>query len=284
MSFDKIKEKLEALKAAQERQASGGGRSNDLVWKPSPGKQVIRLIPNKHTEQGYPFHELYFYYDLGAKTWLSPSSFGNFDPVIEYCNNLTSKKLAPDEFKTAMALKKKLLPKERFYCPVIVRGEGGAADQLKFWGFGKKIFQELLTIMDDSEYGDITDLHKGTDITVEYAPAKTEGAFPETTIRCKRNSSIATEDSELIAKIEAMPNLIDNFTIPSDDDLKRALGEYFKGKSDEPEPAPIVNSTDVRVNHEATNQGFDVKIKIPDSILDFEKEFEDLLNSNNIPF
>ena len=148
-------------------------------------------------------------------------------------------------------------------------------------GFGKKIFQELLTIMDDSEYGDITDLHKGTDITVEYAPAKTEGAFPETTIRCKRNSSIATEDSELIAKIEAMPNLINNFTIPTDEDLKRSLGEYFRGKSDEStvEPNQTVNSTNVRVNHEATNQRFDVKLKMPDSIPDFDKEFEDLLNS-----
>lgn len=282
MSFDKIKEKLEALKAAQERQASGGGgRSNDLVWKPSPGKQVIRLIPNKHTEQGYPFHELYFYYDLGAKTWLSPSSFGNFDPVVEYCNNLTSKKLAPDEFKTAMALKKKLLPKERFYCPIIVRGNGETPDQLKFWGFGKKIFQELLTIMDDSEYGDITDLHKGTDITVEYTPAKTEGAYPETTVRCKRNTSVATEDAELVAKIEAMPNLIDNFTIPTDDDLKRALGEYFKGKSEEPATAQKQESNprNVTANHAATNEGFDVKVKVPDSIPDFDKEFEDLLNS-----
>ncbi len=81
-------------------------------------------------------------------------------------------------------LGKKMEPKMRTYAPIIVRGEEG--EGVRFWGFGKNVYQEILSIINDVDYGDITDLVNGRDIVVEFRTAEDSGkSFPETTIRVK---------------------------------------------------------------------------------------------------
>jgi hypothetical protein len=53
---------------------------------------------------------------------------------------------------------RKIEPKMRTYVPVIIRGK--EAEGVKFWGFGKTIYAELLSIISDPDYGDITDLNE----------------------------------------------------------------------------------------------------------------------------
>ena len=36
------------------------------LWKPSPGTQIVRIVPYKFNKDN-PFIELYFHYDLGGK-------------------------------------------------------------------------------------------------------------------------------------------------------------------------------------------------------------------------
>jgi hypothetical protein len=52
----------------------------------------------------------------------------------------------------------------RAYCPVVVRDNEAAGVQL--WSFSKMIYQQLLNIMLDPDYGDITDPADGRDIKV----------------------------------------------------------------------------------------------------------------------
>ena len=80
----------------------------------------------------------------------------------------------------------------RTYVPVIVRGE--ESEGVKFWGFGKTDYQELLGFFTDPDYGDLTDPVGGRDITVEYTPAEGVGNFPKTGIRVKPNQVPATTD------------------------------------------------------------------------------------------
>lgn len=237
MNLEKIQAKLDALKAQQTKQASGGTGS-DLIWKPSPGKQVIRILPNAF-DPDYPFIELLFYYDFG-KTWLSPSVNGNPDPVIDFCNNLldSGKKVSKEEFVSIMNLKRKLLPKDRVYVPILVRDHED--EGVKFWGFAKTIHQELLSIMADTDYGDITDLDSGRDITVEYLPAAKEGEFAKTKILAKPNTSKV--DSSLRDKIKNMPNLVKVFTEPTFEELDAALKTYLKVSPGSNEPAQEVQS------------------------------------------
>ena len=49
---------------------------------------------------------------------------------------------------------------------VIVRGK--ESEGVKFWGFGKTVYQELLGVIADPDYGDITDFFtNGRDIGID---------------------------------------------------------------------------------------------------------------------
>ena len=56
--------------------------------------------------------------------------------------------------------------KLRTFVPVLVRGQEG--EGVKFWGFGKTVYQEILGYITDPDYGDITDPTNGRDLTIEY--------------------------------------------------------------------------------------------------------------------
>ena len=76
---------------------------------------------------------------------------------------------------------------------MVVRGEENKV--LKFWGFGKTVYQELLSII-DPDYGDISDPINGRDVGVEFLTQKrSKPSFPKTNIRVKPNQTPITEDN-----------------------------------------------------------------------------------------
>ena len=142
-----------------------------------------------------PFIELYFHYDLGGKNHLSPISFGRPDPIEEFAQKLKSSGNRDD-----YRLGKKLEAKMRTFAPVIVRGE--EKQGVKFWGFGKTVYQELLSIIADPDYGDITDATGGRDIGIDrQTPAEAGNQYGKTTIRVKPNQTTITDDSKMLEKI-----------------------------------------------------------------------------------
>ena len=159
MDIEAIKKRLNQLQTTNQR-------SNNL-WKPQPGKQVVRIVPFKYNKST-PFIELYFHYDLGGRTYISPISFGRPDPVEEFADKLKSSGNRDD-----WRLGKKLEAKMRTFAPVLVRGAEN--DGVKFWGFGKTVYQELLSIITDPDYGDIADAKSGRDIVVEFKTAEETG-------------------------------------------------------------------------------------------------------------
>lgn len=248
-TLDRIRQKYDAMKQQSEKQSTTGNNSN-LKWKPSPGKQVIRLLPYKwNDDPDYPFLELSFYYkDTFGKTWLSPTSVGKHDPVIEYAQSLTTGRLPKDEWTTARDLQRKLEPKKSYNAPILVRGQ--ESDGVKFWTFNKTVFKELLDIMMNDDYGLISDLEKGTDITVTFTPNE-DPKKSTVSIQPKRDTSPATEDREVLNAIKNMPNIIENFTVPTSDQLTAALKEYLlvsPSEGNEPKSAPAVSEKPKVVN------------------------------------
>ena len=177
-----------------------------------------------------PFIELYFHYDLGGKNYLSPISFGRPDPIEEF-----AQKLKGTGSKDDYRLGKKVEAKMRTYAPVVVRGEEGQG--VKFWGFGKTVYQELLSIIADPDYGDITDNVSGRDVAVEFKTAEETGAsFPSTSIRVKPNQTPITEDASMMESLtENQKNITDIYQELSYDELTNALNEYLNGGSSEEE-------------------------------------------------
>jgi hypothetical protein len=136
----------------------------------------------------------------------------------------------------------------RTFAPVVVRGEEN--EGVKFWGFGKTVYQELLSIIADPDYGDITDPVNGRDIVVEFKTAEEVGAsFPKTTIRVKPNQTTVTEDKKVLQSItEEQKNLSDIYQEQSYDELASVLQEWLNPsdedeKSGDKKEKPTASST-----------------------------------------
>jgi len=229
LNLDAIKAKLNQLNKTDDKKSN--------IWKPESGKTRVRIVPYIHRKEN-PFLELYFHYDIGKKTMLSPITFGNADPIVEF-----AEKLKKTGDKEDWLMGRKIEPKMRTYVPVIVRGK--ESEGVKFWGFGKTIYTELLSIIADADYGDITDLMNGRDIDVEFTPAEGTGSYPKTAIRVKPNTQPATEDKEVAQKIMNQPQITDLFPEPTFDELQEALEEWMNPEnadsdveSDKEESAP----------------------------------------------
>ena len=242
MDLEAVRKKLQKLQTKTQKQ--------DNLWKPEPGNQVIRIVPNK-TNPEYPFHELYFHYGLGGKTYLSPTSYGRPDPLMEFAEKLKSTGSKED-----WQLSREITPKMRVYVPVLVRGK--ESEGVKLWGFGKTVYTELLGFMADEDYGDITDPASGRDVSVEFTPAEGAGNYPKTTIRVKPNQSPASEDKAVIDAISNQPLAADIFKEPEYDTLKEALESWLNGGEQAPKTDNPTSTVDTVANETKTEKVDDV--------------------------
>ena len=262
MDISQIKNRLNQL----QNQTS----TKDNFWKPEPGKTQIRIVPYKHNKDN-PFLELYFHYNLGKnKTYLSPVSFGRPDPVNEFADKLKS-----TGDKDEWIQGKRLEPKMRTFAPVIVRGK--ESEGVKFWGFGKTVYQELLSIIADPDYGDITDAINGRDISVErITPAEAGNQYGKTTIRVKPNQTPITEDKDLLQNLfDNQSNLTELYTEPSYDDLKEALDNFFN-PSEESDTNTSTTSNNVSATTTPTSNVGGTANKSTSNV---EDAFDELFNS-----
>lgn len=228
MDISKVKARLNLLRNKDKK--------SDLIWKPAPGKQTIRIVPYTYNNDN-PFIELKFHYNLNGKTYLSPDTFNKPDPIVEFAN-----KLKKSGDKEEWQFGRKLEPKMRTFCPVIVRGR--EKEGVKFWGFGKQVYQAILSYIADPDYGDITDVNTGRDIVVEFRTAEeTNKSFPETTIRPKPNQSPAVDD-ELKYILEEQTDIQELFEVPSYDELKAAMDIWLnEGGAEDAAAADVVPPT-----------------------------------------
>jgi len=219
MDLNAIKKRLNQLQTSNTRTSN--------LWKPQPGSQVVRIVPYKFNRDN-PFIELYFHYDLGGKNYLSPISFGRPDPIEEFAQKLKSAG-SKDDYR----LGRKIEAKMRTFAPVVVRNE--EKEGVRFWGFGKTVYQELLSIIADPDYGDITDAVSGRDVAVEFKTAEETGkSFPSTSIRVKPNQTPITEDASVLEAIkETQKNITEIYQERSYDELTQALNDYLNGGTEE---------------------------------------------------
>ena len=218
MDLDAIKSRLNQLQNTQ----------TNAFWKPQPGKSQIRIVPYKY-DKNNPFSELFFHYSLVPnKTVLSPLSFGRPDPVQQFAD-----KLKGSGNKDEWIQGKRIEPKMRTFVPVVVRGE--ESEGVKFWGFGKTVYQELLSIIADPDYGDIADPLNGRDVGVEFLTAEETGAsFPKTNIRVKPNQTPITEDKAQLENIlDNQKDITEVYQELSYDELSEALNNWLNPDDEE---------------------------------------------------
>jgi len=219
LNLDKMKAKLNTL-------TGKGDSSKRVFWKPNDGESNIRIVP---TPDGDPFKEFFFHYNVAQGGFLCPKhNFGDDCPVCNFANKLwnegtdDSKRMAKDLFK-----------KQRFFSPVLVRGE--ESEGVRVWGYGKMAYEKLLTIVLDPDYGDVTDPETGNDLKIMYG--KQPGAsFPRTDIRPRPRKSVLCDDAvggdercaELLETIPSFDNLFERKTT---EEVAAILDAFLDGDS-----------------------------------------------------
>ena len=243
MDLNAIKKRLNQLQTTNNRTSS--------LWKPQPGKTQIRIVPYAFNKDN-PFIELFFHYNLNNRSYLSPISFGRPDPIEEF-----AQKLKGSGSKEDYQLSRKLEAKMRTFAPIIVRGE--EKQGVKFWGFGKTVYQELLSIIADPDYGDITDPVNGRDVVVEFISAEETGAsYPTTKIRVKPNQTPISDEPEVLETVKTQQDIKEIYQELSYDDLTEVLNEWLNpSDSDSDEEEASQKATSEVSNTKVTSNNAD---------------------------
>ena len=231
IDFDAIRRKLNKI--------SGQNSRRDSMWRPQEGEETtVRLLAFPDND-GQPFKERWFYYNVGNNPGLlAPYQFGRPDPSQELIN-----KLRDEGSKESYELAKKLYPKMRAYAPVIVRGEEDKG--VRLWSFGKTVYQSLLNIMLDEDYGDITDPVEGRDVRVTCTkPPGRQWASTDVMPRGK-SSALAKDSKKAKELLSSIPSLDDLYTEKSYDELEKIVNDWLNGDDSDSEgtsrggPSPV---------------------------------------------
>ena len=223
-----IKKMMEKKRKLEE--PKNGGSNTSTFWKPSEGDQKVRVLC---PEDGDPFKGFHFHYRIGEKvSVLCPKkTYGDDCPICEHASSLYNEN-TPEAREEA----KKYYAKQRFYSPILVRGL--ESEGVKVWGYGKQVYEEFISLVTNPEYGDITDLEEGTDLTLNYS--KNSGPWPVTKVTPSRKTSTVCKDmtpEECQSFLEKIPDIESLFTKESYTDLKGYLNEALYLDSDSVEKA-----------------------------------------------
>jgi hypothetical protein len=269
MNLDAIKKKLESM---QSKPSGGGGLINQTKkFKPSIGKQTIRVVPFKYNKE-YPFTEMKFYYGIGSKKVIaSPLNWSEKDPIAEF-----AKQLRGTNDKENWRLAKKLDPKTRIFAPVIIRGQ--ESEGVHMWEFGKEIYEAFLQMAADEEVGDFTDIMMGRDIKlVTVGPESTGTAYNKTLIQPSMKVSVLSEDDkELELWLDDQVNPKESYKMLPFDDIKAALQEWLTPEGEEED-----ETTPIKIETPVSNYSLSAK---PAAKKSKAEAFDDLFEEDDLPF
>jgi len=238
MDLNALKAKLDTL---QSKPQQGGGKIDytTIFWKPTIGKQQIRIVPSAY-DASNPFTELKFYYGITNKVMISPANFGDKDPIALFAGKLREGEYNKENY----VLAKKLDAKNRIFVPVVVRGEEDKGTRL--WQFGKQVYEELLALAVDDEIGDYTDIVGGRDLTIEtVGPESTGTPYNKSSVRVRLKTSPLSEDAAQVEKwtAEQPDPKTGLFKVYSFDEMKSALEKWLSPEEEVSEnafPTPSV--------------------------------------------
>lgn len=212
IDIKKMKAKLAAL------QNKGGGN----MWRPEEGKTYsVRVVG---TPDGDPFKEHWFHYEIGKGSISCPKKNHGEDCAI--CN--FASKLFKEDTEESNKMAKKFLPRQRFFSPVLVRGE--EKEGVRIWGYGKTVYQDLINLVLNPDYGDITDPETGTDISLK-AEKNAGQQFPMTKLTPARKTSKLCNGTpdECRELLDSVPNFEELHEYKSPEDVARILDEHLSG-------------------------------------------------------
>lgn len=259
VDFEAIRRKLSQL--------SNRGRRQNAFWRPDLDTEYsVRILPFPDND-GQPFKERFFYYNIGNnRGLLAPYQFDKPDPFQELIT-----KLRNEDSKESYELAKKLYPKMRAYAAVIIRGEEDQGPRI--WSFGKLVYQQILSVMLDEDYGDITDPTTGRDIKVKVT--KPPGAqWSKTEILPRGKQTILSDDDEKVDTwIDEIPDIDEIYSLKSYDELSKIISDWLSGPDEDDLGTERGSSDDSSDSDDSSSEKSSAHS-------DLDSAFEDLLDDD----
>ena len=222
MDLNKIKSRLDNLNQAAKPKNTEKKDYTLVYWKPKEeGKYQIRFVPSKINKDN-PFQEVFMHYGVGKYPIVALTNWGEDDPIVEF-----TKKLRKSSESENWRLAKQLDPKMRVFAPVIVRGEEDKG--VRLFEFSKTIYMELLSIADDEDYGDFTDVAEGFDFVVNASKVQDRPGFALSLRPKPKQTPLSSDASQIKTWLENQPILLEERYKYTYDKLKEELQTFISG-------------------------------------------------------
>jgi hypothetical protein len=222
MDLNKIKSRLDNLNQASKPKQTEKKDYTLVYWKPkAEGKYQIRFVPSKINKDN-PFQEIFMHYGVGKYPIVALTNWGENDPIVEF-----SKKLRKSSESENWRLAKQLDPKMRVFAPVVVRGEEDKG--VRLFEFSKTIYMELLSIADDEDYGDFTDVAEGFDFVVNASKVQDRPGFALSLRPKPKQTPLSSDASQITTWLENQPILLEERYKYTYDKLKEELQNFISG-------------------------------------------------------
>ena len=279
MDLNTIKSRLNTLNKQSNSQNKEKKDYTLIYWKPKQeGKYQIRFVPSQHKVTNDPFHEVMMHYGVGKFPIMALTNWGEDDPIVDFTTKLR-KTSDPDNWRLA----KKLSPKMRVFAPVIVRGEEDKG--VRLFEFSKTLYMELLSIADDEDYGDFTDVAAGFDFVVNATKVVDRPGF-SLSLRPKPKQTPLNEDAKVAKEwLTNQPSLLEERFKYTYDKLKEELQKFISEEEDENEDS-ITSEPPVSFDNDSkSDNNFTIKDQGKKSIsksTEFDTMFKD--DDDDLPF
>jgi len=279
MDLNAIKSRLNTLNKQSNSQNKEKKDYTLIYWKPKQeGKYQIRFVPSQHKVTNDPFHEVMMHYGVGKFPIMALTNWGEDDPIVDFTAKLR-KTSDPDNWRLA----KKLSPKMRVFAPVIVRGEEDKG--VRLFEFSKTLYMELLSIADDEDYGDFTDVAAGFDFVVNATKVVDRPGF-SLSLRPKPKQTPLNEDAKVAKEwLTNQPSLLEERFKYTYDKLKEELQKFISEEEDENEDS-ITSEPPVSFDNDSkSDNNFTIKDQGKKSIsksTEFDTMFKD--DDDDLPF
>ena len=222
MDLNKIKSRLDNLNQASKPKQTEKKDYTLVYWKPkAEGKYQIRFVPSKINKDN-PFQEVFMHYGVGKYPIVALTNWGEDDPIVDF-----TKKLRKSSESENWRLAKQLDPKMRVFAPVIVRGEEDKG--VRLFEFSKTIYMELLSIADDEDYGDFTDINQGFDFVVNATKVQDRPGFALSVRPKPKQTPLSSNASQIQTWLDNQPILLEERYKYTYEKLKEELQNFISG-------------------------------------------------------
>ena len=261
---------INAIRAKLQKLQSNAPGDNSF-WRPDEGTDHhVRILPISGEE--IPFRETYWHWNVGGKSALCPKyTHGDDCPICELVSKMYDES---DRTKDAglRSQASSLRAKIRPYIPIVDRADSELTP--KWWPTNKTVYTEVLTIIANPDYGDITNVKAGHDMIVTKHPAEPGRMYGMTKIvpRPKQTALASSkEDTENI--LNSVPSSDDFMKAKSYADLKEMIDNWIND-TNTVDASKIDNSVGVE---QYTSKNDSTEKVATSDISDLDTALEDLM-------